>query len=114
MTSIFSAIVPVMLIILVGYLAGYTFLNVQDTSLSKSRQERASIQIQTISQLTLYILYPALIFDSFYQTNISIESATGLLIGFFVHKRLLSLLYYFLTMEIWDCPSSLLPWVILV
>ncbi len=89
MTSIFSAIVPVMLIILVGYLAGYTFLNVQDTSLSKSRQERASIQIQTISQLTLYILYPALIFDSFYQTNISIESATGLLIGFFVTSCLI-------------------------
>ena len=66
MTSIFSAVVPVMLIILVGLLAGCTL----------------PIQIQTLSQLTLYILYPALIFDSFYQTNISVESATGLVIGF--------------------------------
>ena len=68
MTSIFSAVVPVMLIILVGLLAGYTL----------------PIQIQTLSLITLYILYPALIFNSFYQTNISIESGTGLLIGFII------------------------------
>ena len=66
MGSIFSAVVPVMLIILVGLLAGYTL----------------PIQIQTLSLVTLYILYPALIFDSFYRTNISIESGVGLLIGF--------------------------------
>ena len=75
MTSIFSAVVPVMLIILVGLLAGYTL----------------PIQIQTISLLTLYILYPALIFDSFYQTNISVESGTGLLIGFTITSCLVYL-----------------------
>ena len=68
MGSILSAVVPVMLIILVGLLAGYTL----------------PIQIQTLSLITLYILYPALIFDSFYQTNISIESGIGLLIGFII------------------------------
>ena len=68
MGSIFSAVVPVMLIILVGLLAGYTL----------------PIQIQTLSLVTLYILYPALIFDSFYQTNISIESGIGLLVGFII------------------------------
>ena len=72
MTSIFSAVVPVMLIILVGLLAGYTL----------------PIQIQTLSLITLYILYPALIFNSFYQTNISIESGTGLLIGFIIRSCL--------------------------
>ena len=68
MTSIFSAVIPVILIILVGLLAGYTL----------------PIQIQTLSLLTLYILYPALIFDSFYQTNISLESGASLLLGFII------------------------------
>lgn len=68
MTSIFSAVIPVMLIILVGLLAGYTL----------------PIQIQSLSLIAIYILYPALIFDSFYQTNISIESVTGLLVGFII------------------------------
>lgn len=68
MTSMVSAVVPVMLIILVGLLAGSTL----------------SIQIQTLSQLTLYILYPAIILDSFYQTDISFDSAKSLLIGYVV------------------------------
>lgn len=63
-----SAVVPVMLIILVGYIAGRTL----------------SIQIQTLSQLTLYILYPAIILDSFYQTDISFENAKSLLISYVI------------------------------
>ena len=68
MTSMVSAVVPVILIILVGLLAGYTL----------------SLQIKTLSQLTLYILYPAIILDSFYQTNISFASAKGLLISYII------------------------------
>ena len=68
MTSMVLAVVPVMLIILVGLLAGYTL----------------SLQSQTLSQLTLYILYPAIILNSFYQTTISFANAKSLLISYIV------------------------------
>ena len=73
MTSILSAIFPVMLIILIGYLTGLTL----------------PLQSQTLSQLILYILTPALIIDSFYRTNISIESAVGLPFGFILTSILI-------------------------
>ena len=81
MTSIFSAVIPVILIILVGLLAGYTL----------------PIEISTLSLITLYILYPALIFDSFYQTNISIESGTGLLTGFIITSCLVYIAVLFIS-----------------
>ncbi len=81
MTAILSAIIPVGFIILVGYI-GDKFL---------------SLERKSLSVLSVYILAPAIIVYSFYSTKISIESATGLLLGFIVTTILLLLAVFFLT-----------------
>ncbi len=66
MISLFSAVAPVALIILIGYLAGKTF----------------DWERQTLAQLSVYILAPALVADSLYHTTLSLSSTLGLLGGF--------------------------------
>ncbi|MBE9167135.1 AEC family transporter [Pleurocapsales cyanobacterium LEGE 06147] len=66
MNVIIPAIAPVGLIILIGFIAGRTL----------------SLQHQTLSQLTFYILSSALVVDSLYRTTLSVQSTTGLLVGF--------------------------------
>jgi predicted permease len=77
MVIIFTAIIPVALIILVGFVAG-KFL---------------PLETQTLSQLSIYILAPALIIDSLYRTTLSAQSTLSLLVGF----ALISLILYGIT-----------------
>ncbi|ELR97701.1 AEC family transporter [Gloeocapsa sp. PCC 73106] len=66
MTAFLPAIAPVALIILIGFIAS-RFL---------------SLETQSLSEITVYILAPALVAHSLYRTTVSLESATGLILGF--------------------------------
>jgi hypothetical protein len=66
MTTLLPAILPVGLIILIGFVVGRTL----------------SLQHQTISQLILFVLSPALVIDSLYRTTLSLQNSIGLLMGF--------------------------------
>lgn len=66
MSAIVSSVLPVALIILIGFIAKRTL----------------PLEAATLSQLTLYVLSPALIVDSLYRTSLSPGSTTGLLTGF--------------------------------
>jgi predicted permease len=66
MTILLPAILPVASIVSIGFIAARTL----------------ALQTQTLSQLTLFILSPALIIDSLYRTTLSLHSSAGLLIGF--------------------------------
>ena len=66
MTALLPAILPIGLIILIGYIAGKTL----------------NLDYQTLSQLTIYILVPALIASSLYRNTLSLHSAAGLVTGF--------------------------------
>lgn len=66
MTSLLPAVLPVGLIILIGFVVGRTL----------------PLQRTTLSQLTLYVLSPALVIDSLYRTQLSLNSSSKLLIGF--------------------------------
>ena len=81
-----SAILPIGLIILIGLIAGRSL----------------PLQQQTLSQLTLYVLTPALIIDSLSRNNLSVASSFALLAGFamtssilYLTIRLLSNIKYF-------------------
>ncbi|MGK7876372.1 MAG: AEC family transporter [Xenococcaceae cyanobacterium] len=80
MTAFLPAVVPVGLIILIGFIAGRTL----------------PLERQTLSLLTVYILAPALIADSLYRTTLSVQSTAGLLAGF----AITSLLLYLVTWEL--------------
>ncbi len=66
MTSLLPAILPVGLIILIGFIVGRTL----------------PLQGSTLSQLALYVLSPALVVDSLYRTKLSVASSSKLLMGF--------------------------------
>ncbi|MGV2831694.1 AEC family transporter [Myxosarcina sp. GI1(2024)] len=74
MTTLLPAVLPVASIILVGFIVGRTL----------------PLQRQTISQLILFVLSPALVIDSLYRTTLSLQNSQKLLIGF----TLTSLLIY--------------------
>ena len=76
MTVLLPAVVPVALIILIGVIA----------------QRYLSLDQSTISQLTLYVLIPALIGDKLYRTTVTLEGATGLVVAFVITSALLYLL----------------------
>lgn len=76
MNVILSAILPVGLIIVIGFIAGITL----------------QLDQLTLSQLSVYVLAPALVADSLYRTTVSSQSATELLLGY----ALLSLILYLL------------------
>ena len=76
MSAFLPAIVPVSLIILIGFIAGRTL----------------ALERQTLSSLTVYVLSPALIADSLYQASLSLGSTTDLVIGYVVTVFLLFLL----------------------
>lgn len=73
MSVILPALVPVGLILLIGLIAGKTL----------------PLERQTLAQLVLYILAPALVADSLYQNTLSVESTTGLVLGFAIASTLL-------------------------
>ncbi|MGL4881777.1 MAG: AEC family transporter [Waterburya sp.] len=66
MTTLLPAVLPVGLIILIGFIVGRTL----------------TIQRSSLSQLTLYTLSPALIVDSLYRTELSVTSSSKLIVGF--------------------------------
>jgi malate permease and related proteins len=66
MTTLLPAVLPVGLIILIGFIVGRTL----------------TLQRSTLSQLTLYTLSPALVVDSLYRTELSLGSSGKLLVGF--------------------------------
>ncbi|HEY9769154.1 MAG TPA: AEC family transporter [Coleofasciculaceae cyanobacterium] len=66
MTTLLPAVLPVGLIILIGFIVGRTL----------------ALQPSSLSQLALYVLSPALVIDSLYRTELSLNSSSKLLIGF--------------------------------
>lgn len=66
MTALLPAILPVSLIICIGYVAGKTL----------------KLDYQTLSHLAIYILVPALIANSLYRNTLSLQSAAGLIAGY--------------------------------
>lgn len=66
MTALLPAILPVSLIICIGYVAGRTL----------------KLDYQTLSHLAIYILVPALIASSLYRNTLSLQSAAGLIVGY--------------------------------
>ncbi|MEA5536499.1 AEC family transporter [Crocosphaera sp. XPORK-15E] len=90
MTILLPAIIPVAFIIFIGFIAGKTL----------------KLQQQTLSQLTVYILAPALVADSLYTTTMSAESAAKLLLGVFIIASVLYLLV--LGVSYWFNLSSLI------
>ena len=66
MTTLLPAVLPVGLIILIGFIVGRTI----------------SLQPSTLSQLALYVLSPALVVDGLYRTESSLNSSSKLLLGF--------------------------------
>ena len=66
MTTLLPAVLPVGLIILIGFIVGRTL----------------PLQRSTLSQLTLYTLSPALVVDGLYRTKLSLASSSKLLLGF--------------------------------
>ena len=66
MTVLITALLPVSLIILIGFIAAHYL----------------SLEQKTLSQLFVYILSPALLVSSLYRTQLSTQSIAGLLGGF--------------------------------
>jgi predicted permease len=66
MTILLSAVLPVGLIIIIGFIAG----------------RNLDLNQATLSQISVYILAPALVADSLYRTTVSWASAVQLLLGY--------------------------------
>ena len=73
MTTLLPAVLPVGLIILIGFVVGRTL----------------PLQPSTISQLALFVLSPALVIDSLYRTELSVASSGKLLMGFALTSSLI-------------------------
>ncbi|HAC62804.1 MAG TPA: transporter [Cyanothece sp. UBA12306] len=81
MAVLLPAVLPVALIIIIGFIAGKTL----------------NIELKTLSQLSVYILSPALISDSLYRTNLSPQSILDLLLGVAITSLLIFLLIWLLS-----------------
>ena len=89
MTALLPALLPISLIILVGYVAGKTL----------------KLDYQTLSQLAIYILVPALIASSLYRNTLSWQSAARLVTGFTFTALSLYLLVSLLSRSLGLTPS---------
>lgn len=78
MGFLLSAIVPVWSIVLIGFIASRTL----------------PLENQTLAQLTLYVLAPALIVDSLYRTSVSLNNAIRLLAGLYITSLVLYLIVW--------------------
>lgn len=81
MLPLLPAVIPVSLIILIGFIAGRTL----------------PLDNQTVSKITLYVLSPALVFDSLYRTTLSLKSTQDLLIAFALTSCLTYLLVWIIS-----------------
>lgn len=66
MIALFSAVIPVGCIVMIGFIAGKTLI----------------IDRPTISRLLLYVLFPILIIDTLYRTSLTPQNMAGMGIGF--------------------------------
>lgn len=76
MSIILSSVLPVALIILMGYIANKTL----------------KLDQSTLSQISVYILAAALVIDSFYRTTISIEYALRFLLAYILTTLIIYIL----------------------
>jgi predicted permease len=90
MSILLPTIVPIALIILLGFIAGHTL----------------TPESQTLSQLTIYILFPALIAHSLAETTLSAQNSSALVLGFLITSGLLYLLAQ-LSRILFQLPSDL-------
>ena len=90
MVALLPAVLPVGLIILIGFIAS----------------RNLSLERQSLSQLILYVLSPALVIDSLYRTSLSLQSSLGLLAGFAITSCLLYLITIIVS-KITHLPASL-------
>ena len=81
MTTLLPAVLPVGLIILIGFVVG----------------RNLSLQSQTLSQLTLFVLSPALVIDSLYRTTLSAQSSAKLFLGYALTSVLIYCLVWAIT-----------------
>ncbi len=84
MSAILSAILPVGLIVLIGFIVGKTL----------------SLEQTTLSRLALYVLFPALIADNLYRTTLTGEDAIAIILGF-------TLTYFILGIIAWNLGHTL-------
>ncbi len=84
MNAILSAILPVGLIVLIGFIVGKTL----------------SLEQKTLSRLILYVLFPALIADTLYRTTLTGEDIFAIVLGF-------TLTYFILGIIAWSIGQSL-------
>ncbi|MBC6424504.1 MAG: AEC family transporter [Hormoscilla sp. SP5CHS1] len=75
MAAVLPALVPVGFIIIIGFIAAHTL----------------TLEKQSLSQLAIYILSPALIASSLYRTTLSAESTVLLIAGFAITSWLVYL-----------------------
>lgn len=78
MTALFPALLSVALMVLLGAIAGRTL----------------NLEVQTLSQLSVYLLAPALVADGLYRNRLSVHSALGLLLGFTLISVILYLILW--------------------
>lgn len=81
MTALLPAILPVSLIVCIGYMAGKTL----------------KLDYQTLSHLAIYILVPALIASSLYRNTLSIQNAAGLIAGYLLTTVTLAAIVWLLS-----------------
>lgn len=84
MTVILSTVIPVACIVLVGFIAG----------------QKLDFDRSTLSRLVLYVLTPAIITDSIYQTTLSAENVADIFWGFTLTYFLLSLVSWLLARQL--------------
>ncbi|MEM8832548.1 MAG: AEC family transporter [Cyanobacteria bacterium P01_G01_bin.19] len=90
MTTILPAVLPVGLIILVGFAVG----------------KKLTLERSTLSQLVLYVLSPALVIDSLYRTELPFSSSSKLLAGFALTSTVLYIMVWLLS-RLLDLPIPL-------
>ncbi len=66
MTILLEAVVPIALVVLLGVVVGRILF----------------LDQSTLSQLILYVFFPALIIEGLYRTKITLQSASGIIFGF--------------------------------
>lgn len=76
MNAILSAVLPVGLIVLIGFIVGKTL----------------SLEQQTLSRLVLYVLFPTLIADTLYRTTLTGEDIFAIILAFTLVYLILGLL----------------------
>ena len=89
MSVFISALAPVLLIIIIGYIASY----------------KLNIDTKTLSSLAISVLVPALIADSLSNSQVSLKSATGIVFGFLIIALILYILVLILSKILSFSPS---------